>query len=242
MSPQTDELRTFLRSLPLGGTENAAAVPYLTVCRYTEKTFSIDTSDTPFVFYTADGSVRLHTPYGIMDYIAGQYSLSSVDMPFCGEILERSDRGDLPALKVCFTAEEVLSVAVSCEGDPAEQIAGDRLPESFREQSDKNAAGCLIRLAAALNDGLSLEFMAPHLKKELIFRLLCGSNGSRFLQSIAGTAGAGGAPEQYERILTASEIQKRDRHGRSAVPEKAAPVRGKAAHAQRRQERDRVRA
>ena len=43
--------------------------------------------NTPYMFYVADGSARLHTPSGILDYASGQYSISTADMPFRGNVI-----------------------------------------------------------------------------------------------------------------------------------------------------------
>lgn len=180
-----------LRKSPLPGEVNGTAVPYLTVYRHTGKEAAIPDGASRYLYYIVDGSVRLHTPSGILDYVSGQYSLSAVDMPFRGEIVAPSVHGDFLALSVGFTADEVFGVLMSIEGNLAEKIAGGKLPRAFSERADGNVTDCIARLTALLDDGQSLQFMAGHLKREIIFNVLCGSCGSRLLQSIIGTNGGG---------------------------------------------------
>lgn len=180
-----------LRKSPLPGEVNGTAVPYLTVYRHTGKEAAIPDGASRYLYYIVDGSVRLHTPSGILDYVSGQYSLSAVDMPFRGEIAAPSVHGDFLALSFGFTADEVFGVLMSIEGNLAERIADGKLPRAFSERADGNVTDCIARLTALLDDGQSLQFMAGHLKREIIFNVLCGSCGSRLLQSIIGTNGGG---------------------------------------------------
>lgn len=140
-----------------------------------------------YIFYIIDGSVRLHTPSGILDYVSGQYSISTIDMPFNSQIITSSENNVFLALSITFTVDEVFSVLMSFDGDLAQQIADNKLSVAFMERADNNVTDCLVRLTALLNDNQSLQFMASHIKRELLFNVLCGSCGNRFLQSIIGT-------------------------------------------------------
>lgn len=178
-------LKDLLLRCPFTQTINRTAVPYLFVCKFSEKIIPLPSATPHYIFYVADGSVRFHTPNGILDYVAGQYSISTVDMPFDGQAVEQTN-GSILALVANFTADEIFSVLLSFRGNLAETIANESLPVSFMEQADKNVTDCFIRLISLLDDETSLDFMADHIKREIIFHILCGSCGSRFLQSIAG--------------------------------------------------------
>lgn len=102
----------------------------------------------PYIFYIADGSIRLHTPSGILDYVSGQYSVSTIDMPFNGQVIALSENNDFLALSIVFTTDEVFSVLMSFYGNLARQIANDKLSVTFKERADKNVTDCLIRLTA----------------------------------------------------------------------------------------------
>ena len=57
------------------------------------------------LWYPLKGAVRFHTPSGIMDYMAGQYSVSEIDTPTAGYVLTYSEKGD-------FLAAALVSAAV----------------------------------------------------------------------------------------------------------------------------------
>lgn len=181
------ELSRNLRSLRLAEYVSKTAVTYLDVYRFFDGDIKLPEQNEPYIFYVADGSVRLHTPSGILDYVSGQYSVSTIDMPFNGQVIALSENNDFLALSIGFTADEVFSVLTSFDGNLAQQIANYKLSEAFKERADKNVTECLVRLTALLNDKQALEFMATHIKRELLFNVLCGSCGNRFLQSIIGS-------------------------------------------------------
>lgn len=49
--------------------------------------------------------MRLHTLSGILDYVSGQYSVSTVDMPFGGQVIALFGHSDFLALSMEFTAD-----------------------------------------------------------------------------------------------------------------------------------------
>ncbi|MDE6762831.1 MAG: hypothetical protein K2J73_04035 [Oscillospiraceae bacterium] len=59
-------------------------IPFVTTYRFTSKQISMPNKKTPYIYFVADGSMQLHTPSGIMDCVAGQYSVFAIDTPFFG--------------------------------------------------------------------------------------------------------------------------------------------------------------
>lgn len=90
-----------------------------------------------------DGSVRLHTPSGIMDYMAGQYSVSAIDTPTAGYVLTYSEEQDFLALTLEFTLNDVLSTAIELDDKLMEQIMNFELDASVMQRSDNNTVGCI---------------------------------------------------------------------------------------------------
>ena len=123
-----------LRSLSLEEGENRTSVPYMKVYRVASETIPMPRTDNSYLYIVADGSMRLYTSSGIMDYEAGQYSISQIDTPLAGHVL------------------------------------------TFPEED-------------------ATAFMAAHIRRELIFHMLCGSCGKQFLTSVINISQAG---EIYE--------------------------------------------
>lgn len=51
-------------------------------------------TERPYFYIVLDGTLRLHTPSGMTDYMAGQYSVSKIDAPLRGTVLSFLDRQD----------------------------------------------------------------------------------------------------------------------------------------------------
>lgn len=65
-------------------------------------------SETPYLYIVIDGALRLYTPSGIMDYMAGQYSVSKIDTPLYGTILSFSEAKDFYAMALDITVNDVV--------------------------------------------------------------------------------------------------------------------------------------
>ena len=178
------KLSEILRRMPLEEGENKTPVSFLSVYRFSANYIMLPEKCSPYLFFIADGTLRLHTPSGILDYIAGQYSVSSIDTPFSGEILTKSEQNDFMALVVGFTAEEVITLVLSLDGDLAEKILKEEVSAKAMTQADRSIADCLIRLLSINGERDMLSFMEKHIKREILFYTLYGSCGKRFLQSI----------------------------------------------------------
>ena len=124
-----------MRSLNLVQGVNKTAVSYLDIYRFFDGDIKLPELNKPYIFYIADGSIRLHTPSGILDYVSGQYSVSAIDMPFNGQVISLSEKNDLLALSIKFTTDEVFSVLMSFSGNLAQQIANDKLTSAFTERA-----------------------------------------------------------------------------------------------------------
>ena len=91
----TKNLQTLISricTIPLKEGCNETKIPYLSIYRYTVEKIEMPKSENLYLYVVLDGSIRLYTPSGIMDYMAGQYSASQIDTPISGHILTFSER------------------------------------------------------------------------------------------------------------------------------------------------------
>jgi len=79
MTESLQALANAVRTMALQNGENKTKSSILTLYRYTGRRIELPQQCTPYLFLILDGSMRLHTPSGILDYIAGQYSISAID-------------------------------------------------------------------------------------------------------------------------------------------------------------------
>lgn len=188
------------------------SIPSVTVYRFVSKQISMPDKNL-YIYIVADGSLRLHTPSGIMDYAAGQYSVSAIDTPFSGEVLAFSDHDDFVSLSIEITPDEVISVILETDGDLIEKILRYELPDDLLSQADKQVVDSAIRLLGLSGKKEFLAFIGNQLKREIIFYALCGSCGKQFIQSIINISGADDIyeinrwiKENYKTAFTVDEL------------------------------------
>ena len=173
-----------VRSMGLSDGYQATPLSYVSIYRATSKIIQMPLDSMPYLFVVLDGSMHLYTPSGILDYVAGQYSVSSIDTPSSGSILTFSENHDFCAISVSFSLNEIHEVMMGIDGELAKQILDDSVPMKIMEQADKNVIDAICNLLSNLDNTIQREFMGKHIKQEIIFQILCGSNGNHFLKSI----------------------------------------------------------
>lgn len=186
-----NEVRAFLSipgSAPTG-------ISMLTAYRFTAEKIQMPQMCNPYLYLVLDGTLRLHTPSGIMDYAPGQYSISQIDTPLSGTVLTFSKHRDFLALALEFTANDVIASVLEIDNDLIEKITGERLTEQEMCLSDHALIQSTHRLLSIKNQALPSEFMRKNVMREIIYHILCGSCGKQFLQSVASI---GQVDEIYE--------------------------------------------
>lgn len=174
----SDKIRQYIK------TENDLTVPFLELYCFEDREFAMPKTDKPYVYFFIDGDARLYTPSGIMDYSAGQYSVSEIDTPERGYVIAFSDNKDFLSASVCFTANEVLSVILELDDELVNAILDETLEEPFLDKQDTEVFNCLTRLLETTEKPIEQKFLSEQIHKEMIFHILCGSCGKHFIQSV----------------------------------------------------------
>lgn len=174
----SERIRLYLKD------SDQTTLPFLHFFHCTNQYISMPQSETPYVYFVLDGELRLYTPAGILDYVAGQYSVSAIDTPEKGYVLAFSPQQDFISASVDFSANDVLSVIIELDDNLCNEIFDDKLSEEFKSKQDKYVISCLERMVNALDEPLSMLFLCEQIRKEMIFHILCGSCGKAFIQSI----------------------------------------------------------
>ena len=190
-----EKLCKTIRTFSLTEEKNKTELPYLSIYRSTERQIDMPRMENFYIYVVLEGSIRLYTPSGIMDYMPGQYSVSKIDTPISGYVLTLSESCDFLALAIEFTLNDVISVLLDLDGNLAEQIANKEIDNEVMLSSDSGVIVAICRLFSVMKEPVQLAFMGNHIKREIIFFILCGSCGSQFLQSIINIQQAG---EIYE--------------------------------------------
>ena len=74
-------LRLEIRNIFRTENNNQAEVLFMTAYRFFDAKVNMPQTENPYLYLVIDGALRLYTPSGIMDYMAGQYSISKIDTP-----------------------------------------------------------------------------------------------------------------------------------------------------------------
>ena len=170
------------RSLEIGS--NQTDISCVTVYRFTEEKVQMPLVSNPYLYIVLDGMLRLHTPSGIMDYMAGQYSVSKIDTPFMGTVLNFSEQQDFLAISIELTVNDVITTVLNLDNDLTEKIMNEDLESQKMAMSDEAVIESVYKLFSGIHRAIPSEFMRQNILREIIYDILCGSCGKQFIQSI----------------------------------------------------------
>lgn len=195
MKKDNKKLIDIIREIKPLETCNKTNIEYLNIYRFETKEIKMPKIENPYLYLVIDGEMRLYTPSGIMDYMAGQYSISAIDTPKSAYIIDFSEQKDFLALSIEFTIDDVISVMIELNENLIKKIMNLELSNESMLNADNNVVKSIIKLFSAMNEKEQLEFLEKHIKREVIFNVICGSCGKQFIQSITNTEQIG---EIYE--------------------------------------------
>ncbi len=217
MNKILEKLKEKVRSIATGNGENQTVLPFLKIYKFVNSKIQMPTTEVPYIYLVLDGEMRLHTPSGIMDYIAGQYSVSAIDTPTSGDVLSFSKQQDFLALALTFTLDDVLSVMLNLDDDLTVQIAEGTIGSEITDKADHRIIETVYNLVCALDQSIGLSFMGKHIKQEIIYCVLCGSCCKQFLQSMIHIQQAGEIYEinswikqNYRNTFTVEELAEKN--------------------------------
>lgn len=195
MKASSINLQDEIRNLPLKEGTNKTGIAYITAYRFTTEKIQMPQTEYPYLYIVLDGALRLYTPSGIMDYMAGQYSVSKIDTPLSGTVLAFSKKQDFLALAVEFSPNDVITEILELDNELTERIIGEKLTEEEMSACDREVPESVYRIFSAINRSLPSEFIRKNIMREVIYYTLCGTCGKQFFQSIVTV---GKADEIYE--------------------------------------------
>lgn len=173
-----DQVRAFFET---GGKPVPSVTPY----RFTAERIPLPRTERPYLYIVLDGVLRLHTPSGMMDYMAGQYSISRIDTPLSGTALAFSDRQDFLAIAVEFQPSEAIRTILGLDNDLTERIMTERMTERETTAADRAVLESVGRLWDVMTAAVPSGFIHGQVLGEVLYYVLCGSRGKQMIQSIA---------------------------------------------------------
>ena len=178
------KLQREIRTLPLKEGHNPTGIPCVTAYQFTTEKIQMPQIKNPYLYIVLDGTLRLHTPSGIMDYMAGQYSISKIDTPTLGTVLTFSERQDFLAVSVEIPVSDVITVILDLDNDLLEKIMCGQQKSHMLSTADCAVIDAVSRLFPAIKQAIPSEFIRKNIMREVIYYVLCGTCGRPFIQSI----------------------------------------------------------
>lgn len=187
MDESAIHLRNIIRTLFSQTSGDKPMIPFAKPYRCTTAAVEMPHTDHPYLYIVLDGILRLYTPSGMMDYMAGQYSVSKIDTPLSGTVLAFSENQDFLAVSIEFTPSCVIETILGMDDALMERLVSGQLGEREMAASDSAVFQAVSRLFSNRDQAVSSEFIRKNIMQEVIYYVLCGSCGRQLIQSIANT-------------------------------------------------------
>jgi AraC-like DNA-binding protein len=189
-------------------------IPFLSILRNSHQTPLNPGVLTPSFCLILQGTKRLHLGQDILQYHAGDYLASVIDMPASAQVVGATKKSPYIGLHIDLTTKEIASVVM--EADINVKPKGNKLnTAAFIGRSDAGLLDSFIRLLKLLDKPKEARFLSALIKREMIFHLLSGDYGHLFFQQVLFDQQADGVgkaivwiKENYSRSFTVEELAK----------------------------------
>ena len=151
------------------GLQTVTAIPRLTIWRHCQPTRPMPAMFEPKVYLLLQGTKRITIGDRTLDYAAGDYSVSSVGLPFTGQVTEASQAKPYLGVELCLDPAAISDLLFDM-ADAEDKAA----PAITVAQAPSNVVKPLRRLLCLLDSPIDIPIMAPLIERELFYRLLRG--------------------------------------------------------------------
>lgn len=193
---------------------NRTMIPFLTTMRYSRQTSEISGVLTPSICLILQGTKKLHLGQEVIDYHAGAYLVSVIDIPASAEIIGATKQRPYIGLRVDFTMEEIASVIMEA-GIHFKPRNKKLNTGAYVATADEGLVESFYRLLKLIEKPNANHYLASLMKREMIFQLLSGDSGHIFFQQVMidrQDEGIGKAiawiKENYAQTITIKELAK----------------------------------
>jgi AraC-like DNA-binding protein len=180
IQPELNEILRLALSLAKNNGTSATAIPFLSVIKSAKATPLTHGVLTPSFCLVAQGGKKVHIGSEVVRYGKGSYLASIIDMPSAGQVLTATQSTPYIGIKIDLTTEEIASVVLDAK---LRLKSTDRLkPGAFVGSANRDLLELFVKLLKLLNNTGDAAFLAPGVKREIIYRLLTAENGDLFFQ------------------------------------------------------------
>jgi AraC-like DNA-binding protein len=174
-SSREELIERMMRVVPADGVREV--YPGLFLARSARLTEHLHSVFKPAFCVIAQGSKQVLLGEEVLTYDPGHYLISTVDLPIVSHVAEASE--EKPYLSFRLNLDALLVAAVMMESG-SEIKKGDLQVKAMDVSPiDAELLDAIVKLARLLDTPDEIEFLAPLIIREIIFRLLRGEQGAR---------------------------------------------------------------
>lgn len=168
--------------IPFSARIMQTAVPFLTVLKESSPTLLSHGVLKPSLCIVLQGRKRLQIGPKVIEYEAGDFLAASIDMPVNGQVAEAAADSPYMALRIELTPGEVAAVAAEADLVPRPQTG--LKPGIFVGKPSVEVYEGFEKLLRLSSDPRAANYLAPAVKREIIYRLLDGEDGALFYNNM----------------------------------------------------------
>lgn len=206
--------------------QNLTAIPSMSIYRRSAENPLIPSVLTPSMCLVLHGAKRINIGTEVIDYRAGEYLASVIDMPVSGQVLEASKEAPYIGIRIDFTSDEIADVALRSKLD-VEPQTGTLSPGAFVGKADIDLLHIMGRMLNLATKSKEQPFLSELYMQELIYNLLQSKYGCFLTQQIQlfqQAAGVGKAitwiNKNYAQTFTVDELAKDNNMSTSSLHHK----------------------
>jgi AraC-like DNA-binding protein len=177
-----DRLLNLSLQIPLRTNRLQTAVPFLHILKENSPTLLSKGPLKPSLCIILQGKTRLQFGEDIIEYKRGNFLATSVSMPVTGQVLEAAADAPYLALRIELPPGEVAAVAT--EADLKLQPKAELYPGIFVGKPRLEVLEGFEKLLRLSQNPKAAKFLAPAVKREIIYWLLDGEEGARFYHNM----------------------------------------------------------
>ena len=158
-------------------------IPFLSLVRHSSQTPLIPGVLAPSFCLVLQGTKEVHFGQDILQYHAGNYLVSVIDMPVFAQVVGATRHSPYIGLRIDLTTKDIASVVMEAglHMKPREEKLGIG---AFIGKSDADFLDLFIRLLKLLDRPKEAPFLSALIKREMIFHLLSGDSSHFFFQQV----------------------------------------------------------
>jgi AraC-like DNA-binding protein len=155
-----------------------SVMPGLHLMRFGWRSLPLVSTQLPCMALVIQGTKSVEFGAEHLEYGAGQYLLTSIDVPATSRIVNASRTHPLLAVGMDIDLTELNAVIQRCDSLPRREPQ----PGLTIFDADPDLLEAVVRLLRLLDTPQHIQPLAPLLRQEILYRLLAGASGARLLE------------------------------------------------------------